>query len=220
MSPARVCRKFLLKKKRASYIFCLQCFKDSILYSNSGPSPMSIESLEERYQNLKQGMRIACEHLSRCALRASAIQNQMRRILSEVALDFCGPCEHKCCEGFPLEGWFSFEDYVLFRQKYDRPAIPHNRIRRDTACYFLTPEGCSLPADMRPFTCVKVNCQPLNDVLRQRGKEHNFNLLRKSLDAILFEVSQRINDNGSAQATVHHPQQDANDAPSINICGG
>jgi hypothetical protein len=71
---------------------------------------------------------------------------------------------------------------------------------------------------MRPFTCVKVNCEPLNDVLRQRGKEHNFNLLRKALDAILFEVSQRVNDNGRAQVIAEVPQ-DAYASPPINPCG-
>jgi hypothetical protein len=71
---------------------------------------------------------------------------------------------------------------------------------------------------MRPFTCVKVNCQTLNDVLRQGGKEHNFNLLRKSLDAILFEVSQRINDNGQAQVAADVPQV-AHAASPINPCG-
>jgi hypothetical protein len=179
---------------------------------------MSIESLEERYQCLKQRIESTGKHLVRCALRASAIQNQMRAILSEVAPELCGTCEHKCCEGFPLEGWFSFEDYVLFRLKYGKPAIPHNRIRRDTACYFLTPEGCSLPADMRPFTCVKVNCQQLNDVLRCSGKENSFNLLRKALDAILFEVSQRINENGRAQVAVDVPHV-AHDSPTLNPCG-
>jgi len=210
-----------LKKMHASYIFSRQCFKGGFLKpKHTGPSPMSIESLEERYQNLKQGIEVSGKHLSRCALRASAIQNHMRAILSEVAPELCGACEHKCCEGFPLEGWFSFEDYVLFRLKYGKPAIPRNRIRRDTACYFLTPEGCSLPADMRPFTCVKVNCQPLNDVLRCSGQEHHFNLLRKALDAILFEVSQSINEEGITQVHADHSRHDANDAPPINMYGG
>ena len=176
---------------------------------------MSIETLEERYQHLKQGIKTTGGHLSHCALQASAIQNQMRAILRSVAHGFCGPCEHKCCEGFPLEGWFSFEDYVLFRIKYGKPAIPPNRILKDTACYFLTPEGCSLPADMRPFTCVKVNCEQLNDVLKWRGKENHFNLLRKALDAIHLEVSQRISEDGKNQ-----PEHHANDAPAINILAG
>lgn len=171
---------------------------------------MSIETLEERYQHLKAGMKAHWKHLSYCTLQASAIQIQMRAILREVSPDVCGPCEHKCCEGFPLEGWFSFEDYVLFRLKYEKPAIPRNRIMRPTACSFLTPEGCSLPEDMRPFTCVKVNCERLNDVLRHTGKEQHFNVLRKGLDAILFEVSRLITEDGKNQ-----PEHHANDAPAI-----
>jgi hypothetical protein len=159
---------------------------------------MSIESLEEKYQHLQQEIQSAGELLSRCALQASAVQNQMRAILSEVAQDFCGPCEHKCCEGFPLEGWFSFEDYVLFRTQYGRPAIPADRVMRDTACAFLTPDGCSLPADMRPFTCVKVNCEQINDALQRSGQEHRYNVLRKALDAILREVSNGINGSGQS----------------------
>jgi hypothetical protein len=179
---------------------------------------MSIETLEEKYEQLRRGITTAGEHLSHCALQASAIQNQMRVILSEVAPGFCGPCEHKCCEGFPLDGWFSFEDYLLFRITYGRPAIPANRVMRDTACSFLTPDGCSLPADMRPFTCVKINCEQLNEVLKCSGKEHRFNLLRKALDAILLEVSRRIN--GGGQSSVEYAHHDANDAPSINPFAG
>jgi hypothetical protein len=180
---------------------------------------MSIETLEEKYQQLQQGMQPSREHLSHCALQASAIQNQMRAILSEVAPGFCGPCEHKCCEGFPLDGWFSFEDYLLFRIKYGRPAAPVNRVMRDTACSFLTPDGCSLPADMRPFTCVKINCEQLNAVLQCSGKEHCFNRLRKALDAILLEVSKSITANGIEPSHSDHQINDATDAPAINILG-
>lgn len=174
---------------------------------------MSIETLEERFQNLRHGIQCTGTDLFHCALQASALQIQMRNILSTVAPDVCGPCEHKCCEGFPLEGWFSFEDYLLFRLKYEKPAIPHNRIMRPTACSFLTPEGCSLPADMRPFTCVKVNCERLNDLLRRRGKEQHFNALRKGLDAIYRKVSQSIDETGITQAASEHPHGDVN----INI---
>jgi len=156
---------------------------------------MSIDSLEEKYRQRQREIEIAGKHLSRCALLASAVQIQMRAILNEAAPGFCGPCEHKCCEGFPLEGWFSFEDYVLFRIKYGKPALPPDRIESDTACSFLTPGGCSLPADLRPFTCVKINCELLNHALKCNGKEHHFNRLRKALDAILLEVSQLMDKN-------------------------
>ena len=166
---------------------------------------MSIDTLEEKYQHLQQEILSAGERLTRCALQASAVQNQMRAILGEVAPGFCGPCEHKCCEGFPLEGWFSFEDYVLFRIQYGKPAIPPDRVMRDTACSFLTPEGCSLPADMRPFTCVKVNCEQINDALQRSGKEQHFNLLRKALDAILREIATSFTENSVEGRHPDHP---------------
>jgi hypothetical protein len=178
---------------------------------------MSIESLDEKYQHLLQEIQSAGERLSRCALQASAVQHQMRAILSEVAPDFCGPCEHKCCEGFPLEGWFSFEDYVLFRIQYGKPAIPADRVMRDTACSFLTPDGCSLPADMRPFTCVKVNCEQINDALQRSGQEHRYNLLRKALDAILRDVSHCMTENSVEPRHADHHINDGADAPVINV---
>jgi hypothetical protein len=180
---------------------------------------MSIEALEEKYQHLKEVIKTAGEHLSHCALQASVIQNQMRAILRDVAPDFCGPCEHKCCEGFPLEGWFSFEDYLLFRIKYGKPAIPSDRVMRDTACSFLTSQGCSLPADMRPFTCVKINCEQLNDALHGSGKENHFNLLRKALDAILRHVSKSLTENNVEPRHANRSINDAGDAPAITMTG-
>jgi hypothetical protein len=177
---------------------------------------MSIDSLEEKYQHLQQVIQSAGERLSRCALQASAVQNQMRAILNEVAPSVCGPCEHKCCEGFPLEGWFSFEDYLLFRITYGKPAVPADRVMRDTACAFLTPDGCSLPADMRPFTCVKVNCEQINAALQRSGKERRYNLLRKALDAIIREVSQSVTENSVEPRQADHHIHDGADAPAIN----
>ena len=170
---------------------------------------MCIATLEEQYQHLQRSLHLSPADLSHYAGQASLIQNEMRAILDEAAPALCGLCEHKCCEGFPLEGWFSLEDYVLFRLRYERPMMPHNRINRITACSFLTPEGCALPADMRPFTCVKVNCERLNDTLRCLGKENHYNRLRKALDTIHREVSQRIRGTGAALAPAVHPAGNA-----------
>jgi hypothetical protein len=180
---------------------------------------MSIESLEEKYRHLQGKIETAGQQLSRCSLQASAVQHQMRVILGEVAPDFCGPCEHKCCEGFPLEGWFSFEDYLLFRIQYGKPTIPPDRVMRDTACAFLTPDGCSLPADMRPFTCVKVNCEQINDALQCSGEEHRYNALRKALDAIIRDVSMIIAENSVEPLHADHHINDAADVPVINARG-
>lgn len=150
---------------------------------------MGIEVLEERYR------RIAIEHASLtayfadCANRASHIQREIRSLFDHITPHLCGACENKCCEGFPLEGWFSVEEYLLFRIKYGKPLVPPDRINRPSACSFLTPRGCSLPADLRPFTCVKINCAQITEALKDRGAEQQFNQLSAALDAVRKEVS-------------------------------
>jgi len=154
---------------------------------------LSINTLEEKFQLIiqKEGTEIA--HLSQYVTQAKNIQYEMRGILNQLTPLICSHCENKCCEGFPLEGWFSLEDYVLFRVKYDKPIPPINRIKRDTACFFLTPKGCSLPEDMRPFTCVKINCEKLTESIKAIGKARRFNQLKSALDKIHSEVSYIIN---------------------------
>lgn len=156
---------------------------------------MGINTLEEKFQLIirRKGPEIA--YLSRYVNQAETVQNGLRKILNHFTPQICGQCDNKCCEGFPLEGWFSLEDYVLFRAKYGKPIPPPNRIKHDTACYFLTPEGCSLPEDMRPFTCVKTNCDTLTESIKSIGKYQQFNQFKSALDKIHREVSHRINGN-------------------------
>jgi len=148
---------------------------------------------------------IAC--LSPYVNQAETVQNEMRKILNHLTPKICGKCEHKCCEGFPLEGWFSLEDYVLFRVKYAKPIPPPNRIKRDTACYFLTPEGCSLPENMRPFTCVKTNCEMLTESIKSIGKYQRFNQLKNTLDKIHRQASHSININSPLPSQSSLPHQ-------------
>lgn len=154
---------------------------------------VGVNTLEEKYQLIIQKEGTDISHLSRYVIQATKIQNEMREILNQLTPHICSHCEYKCCEGLPLEGWFSLEDYTLFRVKYSKPIPPPNRIRRDTACYFLTPEGCSLPEDMRPFTCVKINCEKINEYIKAIGKTQKFNQLKSALDKIHREVSHLIN---------------------------
>jgi len=158
-------------------------------------SLLGITTLEEKYQLIVQKAKIDSVHLLRYAERARAVQSEMREVLNQLTPHLCSHCEHNCCEGAPIEGWFSLEDYVLFRVKYGMPTIPTNRIRRDNVCSFLTPEGCSLPENMRPFSCVKVNCENLKESLNTLGKVQQFNQLKDSLDDIQWEVHQLITRN-------------------------
>jgi len=153
---------------------------------------MGITILEDNYQQIKEGFPTLRAYLADCAERASHIQIEMRAIFKHITPHLCTSCENKCCEGFPLEGWFSLEDYALFRAKYDKPVAPPNRINLPTACSFVTPHGCSLPEDLRPFTCVKINCSKVTDAIKDCGEEQYFNKLIKALDAIHRDVSSTI----------------------------
>lgn len=164
---------------------------------------MGITILEKRFQTIAADSPDIHNRLIHFANSTVFIQSEMRTILNTVTPEICGICEHKCCEGFPLEGWFTLEDYSLYRVKYGIPVLPLNRTGGATSCYFLTPEGCSLPEDLRPFTCVKINCKQVNDALQTLGKDQHFIHLQKALDQLHREVSQQINlNNGSS---LSHP---------------
>ena len=156
---------------------------------------MGIITLEEKYQLILQESDIDSAHLFRYAERASTVQSEMREILNQLPSHLCSHCAHTCCEGFPVDGWFFLEDYALFRVKYGIPTFPTNRIRRDKVCSFLAPGGCSLPENMRPFSCIKVNCEKLKESLNARGEVKRFNQLKDSLDDIQWEVHQLITRN-------------------------
>ena len=153
---------------------------------------MGIDTLEEKYQLIRHRAGIDISRLSQYANQATIIQNEMRTLFDQLTSHLCSQCENKCCEGFPVEGWFSPEDYILFRIKYGRPTLPPDRVKRSSACYLLTPEGCSLPEDMRPFTCVKINCEKLTESIKTTGKTQRFSELSSALEKIHREVSSII----------------------------
>jgi hypothetical protein len=154
---------------------------------------MGITVLEKRFQTIAVDIPDIHDRLIHYANSTVFIQTEMRTILNTVTPDICGACEHKCCEGFPLEGWFTLEDYSLYRVKYGIPVLPFNRIGGPTACFFLTPDGCSLPDDLRPFTCVKINCKKVTAALKSLGKDRHFSHLKNALDRLHRQVSQEIN---------------------------
>jgi len=153
---------------------------------------MGITLLEENYQHIREGYPELTAFLNDCAARASLIQIEMRNIFNHITPHLCTPCENKCCEGFPLEGWFSLEDYVLFRVQYAKPLSPPDSIKHPTACSFATPHGCSLPENLRPFTCVKINCSKVTEAIKDRGEEEHFNNLVLALDTIHRDIASTI----------------------------
>lgn len=166
---------------------------------------MGITFLEENVQHIRKGYPALTPYLDQCAARASCIQIEMRSIFDRITPQLCSPCQSKCCEGFPLEGWFSLEDYLLFRTKYPKPPLPPDGINHPRACSFATPGGCSLPTDLRPFTCVKINCATIAQAIKDLGEEAHFTTLVTALDTLYREVSLTLKQH---QGSLHHEHCD------------
>ena len=148
---------------------------------------MGIEILEERFQDYKQKYP---EHLSELASLAGQIaghQQRIRKLLGKVTPTLCARCTNTCCSGIPCDGWFSTGDYFAYRMLYDVPEMQNAGSRSEWvnwSCSFLTDAGCSLPEDMRPLACIKVNCANLNRILEERGDLPEFRRICEAIDLI------------------------------------
>jgi hypothetical protein len=145
---------------------------------------MGLELLEHKYQDY---IRRYPEHLpvlAHVSRRAADVQARMRALLDPVTGVYCPDCSAPCCQCLPVEGWFTEGDYFLYRMKYAAPhglRVEHGLPR---GCAFLGPRGCVLPADLRPFPCVKVNCDRIAEALRAQGRLDDFKVLYDALDRL------------------------------------
>jgi hypothetical protein len=88
----------------------------------------------------------------------------------------------------PIDGWFTAEDYCAYRMLYEAPHRYKAISGEHGNCSFLSLDGCSLPEDMRPLACVKVNCEKLNTILKAQGKISVFKQYCEALDDIQVEL--------------------------------
>jgi len=149
---------------------------------------MGIEILEERFQQYARIYPEKLPQLASLAQQAAGCQQQIRKILDAVTPALCAECTAKCCTGMPCDGYFTAIDYFAYRMLYDTPEVFRLPSSQPLDCSFLSQAGCSLPEDMRPFACVKVNCVHLNRALVERGKLPEF----KRLCAVLDEIQTNI----------------------------
>jgi len=143
---------------------------------------MGIKLLEERFQQYRRKYPQNLSELAFLAREISDHQQSIRKLLSNIPV--CAECSASCCIGMPCDGWFTSLDYFAYRMLYDFPEALKVSSGEWRSCSFLTPSGCSLPEDMRPFPCVKVNCAHLNRVLEERGELSEFKKLCGALDNI------------------------------------
>ena len=154
---------------------------------------MGIAALEEKFQNYTRDFSENLPQLKALARQISGLQKQMRLILDEITPSLCPQCTTKCCSGMPIEGWFTAEDYFAFRMLYDVPTVSKDSQTDWRDCSFLECQGCSLPEDMRPLACVKVNCTSLNTVLAEQGKLAAFKRLCAHIDDIQTQLWKIVN---------------------------
>ncbi|HUT83202.1 MAG TPA: hypothetical protein VMX95_01030 [Thermodesulfobacteriota bacterium] len=143
---------------------------------------MGIELIEERFQQYKRKYPQNLPELALLGREISGHQQSIRKILRNIPV--CAECSTSCCIGIPCDGWFTSLDYFAYRMLYDFPEALKVSSGEWRNCSFLTQAGCSLPEDMRPLPCVKVNCAHLNQVLEERGELSEFKKLCEALDDI------------------------------------
>ncbi len=145
---------------------------------------MSIRRLEIAFQKFRKNHPDKLDALKSIGNQIFVVQNEMRSILNEITPIVCSTCESSCCKIMPVEGWFTENDYFVFRIFYNAPLGLRVSENKGTECAFLGQKGCTLPNGIRPFPCVQVNCKAINRALLSDGYLETFNNLKSKLDML------------------------------------
>ena len=154
---------------------------------------MGLERLEERFQNYINKHPENIDRLKSIAEQVAHVQKNMRSLLDEITSDVCSVCSASCCACMPVDGWFTESDYFIFRMLYDAPfdlKVDHDI---EMGCSFLGPDGCVLQGDIRPFSCVKVNCKKLSNAIEVHGRLEAFNQLYNDLSKLQEQIWPLLN---------------------------
>ncbi len=150
---------------------------------------MAIAVLESRFQEYCSCNPGNVSRLRALGVSVTVVQKRMRQLLGGITDIKCGACEHSCCECMPVEGWFTENDYFIYRMFYEAPfSLMIKGEAGGNKCAFLGSHGCSLPEDIRPFPCVKVNCLLIDRELEEKGRLYEF----KELIAEINRLQHRI----------------------------
>ncbi len=144
---------------------------------------MGLDILEEKFNRFRREHPEHLPVLREIAGRVARIQTDMRTVLDGITGRLCPACKAPCCRCLPVEGWFTENDYFIYRMKYEAPyglRVDHGIER---GCAFLGPRGCVLAPDIRPFPCVKVNCDAVRRELDSCGTRARFNRLYEEMEA-------------------------------------
>jgi hypothetical protein len=160
-----------------------------------GESGVGINVLENRFQEYCTVCSDNIPALKSIAVSVSLVQKRMRELLRGITDIKCSSCESSCCECMPVEGWFTENDYFVYRMLHNAPfSLMTNERARANSCVFLASDGCSLPEDIRPFPCVKVNCLLIEGELEKKGRLDKFKELVCEIDSLQQKIWAIIKD--------------------------
>jgi len=149
---------------------------------------MGLEVLEEKYRRQCREKPETIDRFREIADEVAVIQTEMRRLFDDITPVLCRDCKAPCCQCMPVEGWFTENDYFVYRARYEAPFALRQDHGIPNGCAFLGEQGCVLPADIRPFPCVKVNCRAVRDELQKRGRLDRFAELYDALERLQAEI--------------------------------
>ncbi len=152
------------------------------------PLVMGLDILEKKFQAFiaEHPERIGTLHA--IARDAASVQEGMRDLLDDITAELCPFCKASCCQCMPVEGWFTESDYFIYRMLHDPPFNLRVKHGLPRGCAFLGAHGCVLPRTIRPFPCVKVNCQSVTDALERKGRTGAFSDRYEALSALQERV--------------------------------
>jgi hypothetical protein len=161
---------------------------------------MGVDLLEERYQDFIAKNPDSIGPLKQLSDQNNLIQLNMRALLDTITAEVCPDCTASCCECMPVEGWFTEGDYFIYRADNDAPLNLRVDHEIPNGCAFLGDKGCVLPADSRPFPCVKVNCKSVSTRLEQNDTLKKFKQLYDAMDALQEKLWHIINPDKAQEA--------------------
>ncbi len=149
---------------------------------------MGLELLEERFIAYADEHPEKIKEIRNIAREVARVQTEIRDLIDSITHHICPSCEASCCKMMPVDGWFTENDYFVFRVLHDAPFDVRKSGDGDMGCRFLGPEGCLLPRDIRPFPCVKVNCAALVKELELHGDKARVDALIEEMDALQKQI--------------------------------
>jgi hypothetical protein len=149
---------------------------------------MGLDLLEKRFREYVRAHPENIDKLRAIAGDVSRVQTEIRNLIDGITSRICPSCKASCCEMMPVDGWFTENDYFVYRVLHDAPFDMRASSKQDMGCRFLGPEGCVLPLDSRPFPCVRVNCAALVGVLESNGDRAKVDALIEEMDRLQKQI--------------------------------